>query len=1153
MNNELNNLIFKNLNDEQIEFVKSSNHNVLISASAGTGKTTTMIRKLLYLLVVEKLPIKNLLVVTFTNAAANEMRQKLYNVITEVVSAIDDEELLHKLYEDLENINDADIGTMHAICKKWISKYFYALDLDPSFSIVTDKDKAYLFETAMQQVVNNYIKLKDEGFFRLYSSYNDDRKIENIKILIRSIYQFLESKINKEDWEKRTVNECYNCDLDKNSCAEFLVKYYKNEYDKQLIVFQNILNQFSFSNQPKIIESLKIRIAFLEYVKSSKNVTEFLLNQKDYEIPRRPNIPKDLVPELLDTFDNFKLCNDEFLKLKTEVGNTFQNFNLDIVKFQIEDISKNVKKLFEVVELVGKYYAKLKADKALLDFNDLEHKTIELFKNEEIVSELKNQYKFIFFDEYQDVNEIQEYILNQISGSHNINLIGDVKQSIYEFRLSMPQNFVDKFNQFSSDCENCNVINFNKNYRSDNNILQFSNKIFDKLITKQTLGIDYISNSRLISGLNTNTNNCVVNINIVNSVNEEEKANNVDSVKAQSLLVCEHIKNLLNSSYLDSAGCKHNFEFKDIAILSRNKKENIKILFETLKEFNIPAKASFKNELFSTWEVMLLINVLKLLNDKYNDIALVSLLKSCVFNLVEEDLVQITLSSNLDSFCDKFYCYDGENAKIQYALKSFNLIIEKYRGYLKNHTIIEVIEKFVAEYDLLSYFKSLSDGLEKESNVEEFFSLISNENFGNDIQKLLDYILEIENKDYSLTVSSMDNSVSIMTIHTSKGLGIKSVILFDIGRNFNLNMEKRNITISNNLGIGLKYLDYENRLGSSSICNIACGLDKVSSELNEEIRLFYVALTRAEKDLFIVGACDLQKKTTKKIREIADCKNYLDFIFYSLGDLDYQNFYNEKNEFFIFDNMSSAFVEIFQFENLIKDFFTKPDIYIGNPDMQTVAKLQDFYKYKADNLSNKIALKNSVTSILKEDVDYENICEDFTGVNLENNIVNYDSLKYGTIMHSIMEQINFNENAEQVNKIIDDYFDKNSKYIEYKNLIPISQIINAISTISSIMQSGTTIRKEIQFMMKVPYADIVDNSDEFEQILVQGVIDLVLENGDDAIIIDYKTNKTTNEYYLKEHYQKQLNLYSKAYENAYKKHISAKYIYLFENNTLIKV
>ncbi len=1128
-------------NSEQLEFLNSKNRNVLVSASAGSGKTSSMINKIMLLLCEEHVSIDNLLILTFTEAAASEIKQKLFLELSNLIhdsNAFD----VTFLKKQLDAINTAEIGTLHSVCKKLIVKYFYEINLSPDFYVLSDKESKYLHDMAINTVFERHILSNDEIFFELYDSYNDKRNDTVLRQMIVNLSTYLSNKINSQNWLENTLNTSYETNLDKNPVCNYILSYAKKIIIPCKYKVEELLSYAKENSFDKYVDFLAIKNQLIDEICNLNTFTQLYKVIFNLQTIKKPTKSKNANVDELDfdeKVDKFnKNLNDFIRKIKEYV--IFDNED-DLKKsFKISKL--NTQKLVEIEKEVVQTYSSLKQKRNALDFNDLEDKMIELLKIQNIKSILKNNYKFIFFDEYQDINEKQEYILSNIISDNNYYMIGDVKQSIYAFRQSSPQIFVNKFYKFQKDGEKNIVINFNKNYRSDKNILEFNNLVFDKLITEKTIGINYSENSRFES--QNEFENCNVDLKIINTSDIDEE--DVEKETKEAIVIADTISNLLTRRKKDGEF----FTYKDIAIIVRKRGSFVKTICDTLNSLQIPINATIANNLFDTSEINLLVSILKVLSNYKDDISLTVVLKN-LFDVNDTELLNIRQSCEEKYF---YECIENENLpeKIKIKISKFFTFINDSNIYLANHNIKELIEKILLEYNITIYLKSLPNGYEKVNNINYFLSLLDNSNYQYNLDKFLDYLNYISDQTIMQKIGTNGNAVQIMTIHYSKGLEFPAVIIAGLGKKFTINKDTNDIIINDKFGVGLKSIDVMDRTLQETLVRNACKIDNKKSEMDEEIRLLYVAMTRPKEYLSLIGEYNLDNYKNSKLKDIYNSLNYFDMIFKAIPNT-YDSNISNKHTFIMNEKDSSqAYVNIIDINDIIsQDKLITSEVYLEEDNIDLTNSLLN----KHQNLpnTNSFTIKNNVTNILKEEVDYENINCLPNKLDVSDKLESLDFLKIGTAYHSIMQSLNFDETKEEIQEIIQNLIRSNIISSDIINQVNINEIITAKETLQKYIKSSTKIYKEKQFLLQENYNKFIKNSDNNTKVIIQGVIDLVVVTDDGAYLIDYKTNRTSNEQQLISNYALQLEIYKTAFEKATNIPINKKFLYSFYLGKLIEV
>lgn len=1130
-------------NKEQISFIESKNSNVLVSASAGSGKTYTMIQKLMYLISEEKTPINSLLVLTFTEAAASEIKQRLYNEISNLIIDVDDEKR-EFLQKQLDNINDAEIGTLHSVCKKIIIKYFYELELSPDFSIMSEKESKYLLDNAINDVFEQKILADDELFFDLYDCYNAKRNDISLKQIIVQLLGYLANKIDYNKWLDENINDSFNSDLNLNSVCNYLFSISKYKICLFKDTIDDLVMNVKMLGFDKYLEFLYQRMQLVDEISNIDNFIQFTKVIWNLNLLKKPSASRNPTAEEGE-FD------DKIAKFHKDFGDTIKKIQSDLMFDNFEDIQqnfalakKNICKIIELVNEIKDRYEEVKRNKNYLDFNDLEDKMLELLKSPEVKISLQKRYSYVFFDEYQDINEKQERILSEIVSKDNYYMIGDVKQSIYAFRQSSPKIFIEKFKQFKNDNVNNKVINFNKNYRSDKNILEFNNFVFDTLITEKTIGIDYKQNSRFDS-INE-FKKCNVDLKVIDRNTETEDDVDIDRDRNEAIVIAEAIAGILTKTKDDGT----RYTYRDIAIILRKRGMFLKTLCQVLQSMQIPISTTINNDFFSTFEINLLLSILKVVSNYKDDVSLCVVLKN-LFGLDEKQLLKIKTTTSSKYFYECVELYDVQD-DIYEKISKFFQFINNSKLSLAKFSLYDFLESVIKEYNLVNFIISLPNGEERKNNLYEFMSLIDNDLYKFNIDRFIEYV-EYVSKDSTLQqIGISGNSVQICTIHYSKGLEYPAVILAGLGKKFSLNKDTNDMIINDKFGIGLKAIDNQNRVLKETLIRNACKMDNRQSELNEEIRLLYVAMTRPKEYLCLIGDYDLEKLLSNSEKGIYASSNYFDMIFKAIKSQDLYNFLSKEKFMLNEGTGADVNVEIIKSESIVYDVNSDDDKFvIGRVDEGLKTSLEEIYS-NPPNLET-FTIKNTVTNILKEESDYENLNFMPKELNECDKLVTKDYLKIGTAYHAIMQNLTFNESKEEINQLIDRLINNGIIQRDIEKHIYINEIWNAKETLKDLITNAQEVYKEKQFVMRENYNKLIKNSDNNTKVIIQGVIDLVVVKDGETLLIDYKTNRTSNEQELIDNYRLQLDIYKLAYENATNQIVDKKFLYSFYLNKLIEV
>lgn len=1133
------------LTREQKQAVSTFDEDLLVSASAGSGKTRVLIARVLNILSSKLANLNEILVMTFTNNASVEMKNRLR---TELKMATDPE-----LKTQLDELEIADIFTIHNFCQKVIKEFCYESGISPNFSILDEKEADFLKTEALENVILKHTEKVDEKFLSVYQSFNDFRNDEKLKGIIISIYKFLRSKQNYKVWAYDSLENCYTTDLKNNYAVEF--------FNNQIVIMaQNFTAEF---------ESLKLRAEQIESTKLLGYIEMYLQSVKNFNDDYENNF-KNLFVKNFDSIYSSKNFTMEEIELKEELQKTASAYK-DELKFYSKamgdkSIKENVENfahikyvLKNLIDLVFEFeteYDKIKSQKQAVDFDDLQHLCLQTLKSETVKDVLKNRYKFVLIDEYQDTNEIQEEIVKQITKSNNLFMVGDVKQSIYMFRQCSPQIFIDKFNSFSANKKLGEVIKLNENFRSEKPILDFSNFVFNKIMQNETAKLDYNKNSQLIYGnkLKSYEQKQIKNVVVKIIAKEEQKKqkenpdkiykltedvlhlNDETELKRECYLVADTIKKLKNEKIFDEDIKDFRFvDFKDIAILTRKKLGVVDEISTTLQELEIPINTEYSFDLYNSYEVLLLHNYLKLLDNFNQDIPLVSVLNSFIVKLNENDLALIKKSEpNCKFFWQAVKNYaeqkdDEISIKINSLLKQLKNFRTEFLFLNLRQLMQKVVDFYGFETELLKF--KLVDNLEKLEYVISNVESIKNTS----LNSYLNYIdnFATSNK-VKQVVKQSENSVTLTTIHSSKGLEYPVVILINTDQEFSNESVKGKVIKNNDLGFGMDYFDNATRSKANNLVKNSIALKIKEQERQEEMRLLYVALTRAKNYLILTGTKKLNKiLTLDSAYKINNCNNYLDWVLGALNETQQEKLKGGNNLTVLFNGSE------FDFEVYSSDLVAEEDKKKDTNESMDIFESDEFKKIIETKFeTNPLIMKNTVTALLNDETEFET--RDYSVLNLKDS--DEDFALIGTVYHKALQYMDFKTTDEtNINQKLHDLVNEKIVTEDEIKLVEKNKIVNAIYCLKSLTQNAEVF-KEKQFMLNLPANELM-NTHFTDKVLVQGVVDLIIKKADEIVLVDYKTSRIKNEKELAKKYELQLGIYARAVEEFFGIKVTQKFIY----------
>lgn len=1117
--------------EQQLEAIKYSGGNILVSASAGSGKTHTMIERLKRLIIEEGVSVKEVLAVTFTEAAAADMKEKLKKALSDAINnKIDfsiyknvDPLIINKLSEQLKEVATADISTMHSFCGRLIRSYFFAVGVAPDFKILDDAEVLVLRGRCIEQVFKEFYDSGEEWFLTLVDRHAESRFDGAFKEMVLDAYKFCDAEAYPEELEnlyKSTYSEGGYLRL-----LEFVKKRFNDAVKPLIESARFALSVFSNEN---LVKGCNFTTTLIADMESAVNETDVYKLKSLEEYKLNLTFEKKLTEFALEQKEVVKACREEFIKqLKKLLALVGDNADQDAIAF--DDCKAHTQGFIKIIDRFREIYTEEKREENAFDFNDLEHFALKILSIDEYRLEISSRYKYIFIDEFQDTNGVQDKIVSLLERD-NVFMVGDDKQSIYGFRGSSSKFFTEKL--LSMQANGQKVVRLNDNFRSAKAVINMVNGIFNYAMTKETYGQSYADDAKLIFGglfPDGAEGRAELHFLRLDGKKQEKKekpriydvlAENPEVEENGTTVLSGMLANLiakeLKKTYYDAK----DKEFKkvgygDIAILMRSKKTKyVKDLVSGLIRNGVPVQADVSENVCDYPEIKMVINALKLVDCFRQDFPLACMLKSPIGGVSDEELLAIVRfyednnHNSYGGFYDAFtyYLNCGDNIKLKEKLTAFNDYFNKLRLVADFIGAHGVLNKLVADNKLEAFLFAEKLGVNKVDRLKRFISasVVNGKSY-----TVKDFLLRIERcpDAFGLAPFASENTVKVMTIHSSKGLEFPVVIVCGLECEFNDEDGQKEILFSRDYGFSVKRYDDIKRIKKETPLRSIVKDKKTEDLRKEELRLFYVATTRATYSLHLVFA---GKEDNRKEDAALKANCYLDFI--------------------------PAFIEATEHNKAAVELSSRAaetrKVYVIKPDESQVQKMQSDYAFnypmQADTL---LPLKGSVTSALK----YQPEKDDFVPQVLFSE--DKTDKEKGTIAHKILEHFDFCSNGDvyiQTQKMLD------SDILTEQELSKVNlDRLNQALTSGAFDHIGKkTLLRERGFLVNIEANKILDTT-SVEPVLLQGVIDLLVVDGDSAEIIDYKYSALKSSA-LKEKYKKQLDLYAYAVEKALKKKVDKK-------------
>ena len=984
------------------------------------------------------------------------------------------------------------------------------------------------------------------------------------------------------------------------------------ELEKYINVISEDINNYSY-----IKENLK------DWDKSATIISEF----KNKTWPTDKKVTNDLKDEAKDIRDSVK---EEFKKVKDLINCLSQEANEDIAyMYTILEKLKNL-----ILEFSDRFYQK-KREKNIMDFNDMEHLALKmLVKKDEsgnvvktdIAKRYEEKFEEIDIDEYQDSNLVQEYILTSVSKGNNIFMVGDVKQSIYKFRQARPQLFIEKYNKYKlepGDNEDRKIQLF-KNFRSRKNILDFTNLVFENIMSKELGDIDYNQDEYLNLGAsyvdipeqNLKTEMEIIDTSdedndiwkteqesdngIENTEGENQTEERVEDVVLEARFVAKKIKELVDSKYqvVDKKLGKRDIKYKDISILLRSMTGVANIYEKEISELGIPVYSDSSGEYLQSIEIETIMSLLRIINNPMQDIPLVTVMRSPIGNFTDNELIEIRMNDRNSNF------YDALTKTETPKVKKFLGLLEELREDEQYMALDEWIWNIYIKTGYMNYVSLMPNGNLRVSNLKMLFERAKQYESASfkGLFNFINFIDKIKFNSEDLTsakiIGENENVVRIMSIHKSKGLEFPVVILAGTGKQFNLQDLNEKILLDQDLGIGPQYINAERHIEFKTLAKKALSIKAKNEAISEEMRVLYVALTRAKEKLIVVGRQkDVNKKLSdkQKVLEIYSednkkinpyllqkYKTYLDWL-----ELIYlkEGTANIKDVFSVNINKKADLIknskqEDYETEDIYVKIKNNAESHNNGENQEAKDKIKQFlnWQYPYTGVS-EIPTKTSVTKIkelanaeliqektkeLKIDIQEDKIQTlisakpKFLNDSKDNKITNAQK---GTVMHLCVQKMNEKEeyDLQKIQNLIEELKTKELISSTEADTINVNKLLEYTkSNLWCELKEAKDINKERAFYINVKASKLYNNiSNEIdEDILVQGVIDLYyIDKNDNLVLVDYKTDyvERGKEDIIVEKYKEQLSLYKEALEKSMNKKVEKVGIYSLYLNQFIQL
>ena len=1205
---EMTNMAWTN---EQQAAIDSRGQTLLLSAAAGSGKTAVLVERIIRRLLDKEYPIDitELLVVTFTKAAAAEMRDRIGTALMKALSETKDP----RVERQLALLPSAQISTLHAFCQHVIRKYFYTIDLDPAFSIAGEEELNLLRRQVLEDVFLSYYEDDEKAsiLYPLADMFGSDRGDDILMDTVSRMYTYARSLAWPEHWLKeaaRAYDVAPDAVIDDMVWAGPIKDAVRRILEEDARLYDGVLyhlrqrEAFAPACDTFVAEQAALRQA--AQARSWNDLSRFV---RAIDFPRLKSLRK-LSDDDKAVWERCKKVRDD---VKKDVIKTLQAVYFSATPEEWLDGMRAMKPIMDgLVTLTldfAKAYGAAKKEKGWIDFSDLEHFCLQILLAPDAspehpvpsaaAEELRSQYEEVFIDEYQDTNGVQELITRLVSGEDNRFMVGDIKQSIYRFRLADPTLFLEKYQSFSRDekaVQRC--IDLGRNFRSVPVVLDAVNAVFSRAMTAEAAGMDYGEREKLYAGRQAPDDERwiggPVEVDIVPTPSDEEDDDGSTAFEKECRFIAGRIGELLASGRMAARkdGTLEPLSYRHIVVLLRSMAGKADVLIQALQEGGIPSYAEQSGGYFAAVEVQVMLALLRCIDNPEQDLAMAAVLRSPLVGLDETALAGVrlagdgTLWQNLPAFVASLP--DGVDEKED--LQQFMTAFDSWRTYSRRHGVAELLQRLYDDTAYVDFVGAMPGGDVRQANLKALYDRARQyEEAGfRGLFRYLQLMDKMKEDGLDLApakvVSEKEDVVSIMSIHKSKGLEFPVVFVADMGKAFNRRDTQDQILFHNRLGIGLKQYDPEWRMSYPTLIWSGIAAQLRWEGTAEEERILYVAMTRARDQLILTGHSshidrDWQRWTSRL--NPAQAKSYFDWVmpaalapFGAKADADYARpgaaWQDAVWQVRIARAVPAGTVEEGAYDGEPRLEALRRGDLTGTPvpswldeqlswqyaypqAVRTAAKFsvsevkRRYQELHSDELQDEAALSVPAAAVIPtapgEDDAFAALPPWLAGEEAA-----VSGAQRGTALHKALQYITpaADQTTATLRREIDAFVRQGLLSREEAKLVYVPVLAAFCqSDIGRRMAESPELHREYPFTVLLAGGDPLPETETGEQILIQGVIDCLFREDDAWILVDYKSDRLETADAFRSRYAVQLALYKRAVEQITHRPVEETYIY----------
>lgn len=1150
---------------EQEKAIETRHHNLLVSAAAGSGKTAVLIERIRRLVVDEGIPVERLLVLTFTRAAAGEMKERLADAFTENLKTVDshDQAQVHWLIEQIQALPTASIDTIDAFCSRVVREYFQNVGVDPEYRIGDDTELSMLYAQALDDVLEKYYdQIPENGetdFSRLVDMFTNGRNDSALRSQVKQLRDFLVTLLDPKAWFTQSIRELKTSgsDFEHSKWHDFLVEDISIELEGAIADLKQGYalikdNPVFADTADQLIRNAKMFEELSEIAKTAswQDCREAFNNAKldRYKGKRGENKEQS---------DAVKVFRDR-AKKSFDALKSFVCHNPVDEEADMAQMANHLTHLMTLTHNVELCFMALKQERGILEFADVERYAYRILTDPETAKGFQTHYEAIFIDEYQDTNDLQEGILKQIRRKDNYFMVGDVKQSIYSFRQADPSIFTKKYKAYETGkVKDSELITLGKNFRSGKGVIDSVNALFKKLMVPEIGQMNYDHKAELVQGTSAD-------IPAVPTVVRVFKAPSDGHLEVEGKWIAEQIKQMIGTPVtIAKTEETRKLHYRDIAILMRSTaKGKGEQIADALTDAGIPAYFGSRTSYFSTPEIECILALIRIIDNYRQDVPLMTVMISVIGGFTPNDMAQIRISGGEKMF---YACVDAvkeQGTPIGAKVRAFIEQLSVWRKRAEQTDVSDFIWQLYTETNFYTWAGSQTGGKQRQKNLNALIDKAKDYQ-ATTMRGVFSFVYYVEQiqKDAEehggstgevpSAVGENDDVVRVMTIHKSKGLEFPVVFIADAAHGFNTSDKRSAIILDREMGISPTFIDGKERVKYDSFIRQIAKRKIGSDSMAEEIRLLYVAMTRAINQVLITGSIDPKDAKKAEAKWMAPCipasirngGNYLNWIMSAMYDPEMPNSSCSPAFRFVFDdNEQTQYEEADAMEQGVSEADKK----------EIERRMAWRYPKKSGTLLPRKINATEVAAIRKGSREKDQVVKRMPLPEVlsdkQQNI--FSAADIGTGMHAILRHLNLKRcsvaSDHDMRGIIKEECEKMVKCGQLnEDIYQTIQLRHGVKQIADFMCSAVgrrmakakRVEREHPFVLKVSSDDIDPSGSIAKQhVLLQGMIDncfLEEEEGEKAwVLLDYKTGHYVDKKVAVNQYKDQIRIYRKALETA---------------------